>query len=660
MTVERNLAVLIDFENIATGCEKEGLGRFDIRIVMRRLKDKGRISVARSFADWGRWNRFKLDLVHEGVTMVELTSHGMQSKNRADIALVVDAMELAFTRNFIDTFVILSGDSDFTPLVMRLKELNKRVIGCGTRGSTSRLIAETCDEFFFYDTLRNESRLEPMRPPKQMPAAAAASSSFSSIPAPVPETDEEEGLTLDEAFELLVETLENHQRDEPAPVHASVLKASMKRKEPTFSEVDLGMRTFARFLETAAQKGLVTLSRDDRAGGVRVDLPQSAHDEAPQARPTSVRTLGPEARRLQGLLAEAGLEIGEPRERRIVVEQFVATCAERARRNRSCAIQFVLGDILRRTKQEAPDIAPRTVKAVTHALLRAGLLIHPNGEAARATTAPFIAPESAAQLLDELHAAGLRALVARGENPDDTVLTELFMGTEGDGSAEREPVVAEAAPKRAVEAPRRAPEAPTNGDARNGEPRTSEPRAAEAPREARNGRRDEPREDRGPRREEPRGDRGDRGGRKRERGGRPDEAPVELGWPEVHPAALALVASGASEPMNEPEAPTEAVVAPEEPSTELPPIAPEAPRARRTRAPKKAAPVVEAAPEASAEAAPDAVLSPEAADAEGDAPAEGDTAAEGDDSPEGERKRRRRGGRRGRRSGGGSDSAPPA
>ncbi|MDP2313856.1 MAG: NYN domain-containing protein, partial [Pseudomonadota bacterium] len=486
--MERNLAVLIDFENIATGCEKEGLGRFDIRIVMRRLKDKGRISVARSFADWGRWNRFKLDLVHEGVTMVELTSHGMQSKNRADIALVVDAMELAFTRNFIDTFVILSGDSDFTPLVMRLKELNKRVIGCGTRGSTSRLIAETCDEFFFYDTLRNESRLEPLRPPKQAPAVPPTTPAAAAAAA-AEETEEEEGLTLDEAFELLVETLENHQRDEPAPVHASVLKASMKRKEPTFSEVDLGMRTFARFLETAAQKGLVALSKDDRAGGLRVDLPQTAHDEPAQARPTPPRTLGPDARRLQGLLAESGLEIGEPRERRIIIEQFVATCAERARRNRTCAIQFVLGDLLRRCKQEAPDVPPRTVKAVAHALLRAGLLIHPNGEPARATTAPFVAPESATQLVDDLHAAGLRALVARGENPDDAVLTELFVGTDAEAAGEpngeavarraAEPAPAHAEPK----AGRREDRRDDRRDGRRG-PRADRPEGAraEAPR----------------------------------------------------------------------------------------------------------------------------------------------------------------------------------
>jgi uncharacterized protein (TIGR00288 family) len=767
--LERNLAVLIDFENIATGCEKEGLGRFDIRIVMRRLKDKGRISVARSFADWGRWNRFKLDLVHEGVTMVELTSHGMQSKNRADIALVVDAMELAFTRNFIDTFVILSGDSDFTPLVMRLKELNKRVIGCGTRGSTSRLIAETCDEFFFYDTLRNESRLEPLRPPKPAPVALPSTPAAAAAAA-AEDTEEEEGLTLDEAFELLVETLENHQRDEPAPVHASVLKASMKRKEPTFSEVDLGMRTFARFLETAAQKGLVVLSKDDRAGGVRVDLPQSTHEEPAQAR-TAPRTLGPDARRLQGMLAEAGLEIGEPRERRIIVEQFVATCAERARRNRTCAIQFVLGDLLRRCKQESPDIAPRTVKAVAHALLRAGLLIHPNGEAARATTAAFIAPESATQLVDDLHAAGLRALVSRGENPDDAVLTELFVGKDGE-AASAEGAAAEAAPKRNREAaeaapkrgrdrvseaprrdrerdneraPERAPEAAPvvngesterhvdarngngrggdvrgdvrsgdarSGDARNGEAQVADTRSADG----RRGRRDEPRRDE-PRRDEPRrdeprderrGDRPDGGGRRGDRGRRGGGAPAaEIGWPEVHPAALALVApahggtttvddapaSHAADLVDAELAPVERKAEParaerarserpradrprsdrpkgertkaEPAPVEAPAVAPaaevaaptassgegtveapaEAKRPRKPRAPKKAAEVVT---EAAIAAAP--LEEPEIEGGD-DAP------ADGDDSPEAERKRRRRGGRRGRRSTGSTEPA---
>lgn len=406
--MERNLAVLIDHENIATGCEKEGLGRFDVRIVMRRLKDKGRILVSRAYADWGRWNRFKLDLVHEGVQMVELTSHGMQSKNRADIALAVDAMELAYTRAYVDTFVILSGDSDFTPLVMRLKELNKRVIGCGTRRSTSRLIAETCDEFFFYDTLRDESRIVP-------------------APKVEEEEDEEEELTLDEALELLVETLENHQRDEGTPVHASVLKASMKRKEPTFSEVELGMRTFAQFLETAQQKGLIRLFKDERAGGWRVDSPQAPAEAAPPPPPVT-SNLSEEARRVLGRLAESGLEFGDPAERRIVIEQFVATCGERAARNRTCAVQFVLGDLLRRCKAEAPTLTPRTVKAVVHALRRVGALRNASGSPVTSSTAPFVAPTDAAALLHTLHAAGLKLLEERGETPSPEVLAELLGG----------------------------------------------------------------------------------------------------------------------------------------------------------------------------------------------------------------------------------------
>ena len=136
--MDTNLALLIDFENIAAGTEKEGLGRFDVNAIMSRLVDKGRILIARSYADWGRFSRFKQSLLAANVTMYELTSHGMQDKNRADIAMVVDALELAFTKDYVETFVIVSGDSDFTPLVLKMRELNKHVIGIGTRSSTSR------------------------------------------------------------------------------------------------------------------------------------------------------------------------------------------------------------------------------------------------------------------------------------------------------------------------------------------------------------------------------------------------------------------------------------------------------------------------------------------------------------------------------------------
>ncbi len=443
--MERNLAVLIDFENIATGCEKEGLGRFDVRIVMRRLKDKGRILFSRSYADWGRWNRFKTDLVHEGITMVELTSHGMQDKNRADIALAVDAMEIAYTRDYLDTFVILSGDSDFTPLVMRLKELNKRVIGCGTRGSTSRLIAEVCDEFFYYDTLRNEARPE------------------------APEEDEG-GLTLDEAFELLVETLENHQRDEPAPVHASILKASMKRKEPTFNEAELGMRTFARFLETAAQRGLIALSADAKAGGVRVDVP-TQREEAPQR--TGPIASEPALELLRNLQAD-GVEVGVASDRRIVTELFVSVCQERARRNRKCAVQWVLGDLLRRVRTEKVQVPPRVVKGVINALTRSGALVHADGEPIRAGTAAFQPPDSAEALRVRLKQWIREALVARGVAMDAPGVEELLEGARrpnGEAASADEPVAQGAAPdassRPAAEAedapkpaPKRRPRAP--------------------------------------------------------------------------------------------------------------------------------------------------------------------------------------------------------
>ncbi len=151
--MERNLAVLIDFENIVAGCEKEGLGRLDISLVMDRFKSMGRVLVARSYADWGRFARYRQNMMREGISLFELSSHGGNTKNWADIALVVDGMELAYTKEYVDTFVVISGDSDFSPLIHKLKELNKWVIGCGTRGSTSRMIVEASDEFIFYDSL---------------------------------------------------------------------------------------------------------------------------------------------------------------------------------------------------------------------------------------------------------------------------------------------------------------------------------------------------------------------------------------------------------------------------------------------------------------------------------------------------------------------------
>src|SRR5262245_42232050 len=183
---------------------------------MQRVKDKGRVLVSRSYADWGRFSRFKQALLSANVTMMELTSHGMQDKNRADIAMVVDCLELAFTKDYIDTFVVVSGDSDFTPLVLKMRELNKRVIGIGTRASTSRLIIQACDEFMSYDTIVKEARA-----PRVVAEARAAAPTAQQAP-----------------LDALVDALAGLQRENPEPALASVVKTAILRKVPDFNEVD--------------------------------------------------------------------------------------------------------------------------------------------------------------------------------------------------------------------------------------------------------------------------------------------------------------------------------------------------------------------------------------------------------------------------------------
>jgi len=399
--VERNLCVLFDFDNIAKGSRQEGLGEFDVRVVMRRLKDLGRILVARAYCDWDRWQRHKTRLAEQGVTMVELPATGHGDKNRGDIALVVDAMEIAFNREYLDTFVIVSGDSDFTPLVTRLKELNRRVIGIGTRGSTSRLIANVCDEFMFYDTLVRATKVAPVSTRDD-------------------DDDEDDGASagvkpkLDVAFNLLVETLQNVQRDEGGPVHASVLKTSMKRKLPTFDEDDFGFSTFARFLERAQAEGLVSLRRDDRAGGFRVELrgdraaaePEAGQSPAPSSStpdgatpPAEAPADSPSPRRLPRVVVEAldalvaeGLDIGLAVERQPILEALVAACNDRVAKSRRLAVQYLQGDLV----QGGYD--PEAVRAVLGSLVRVGAILHPDGEPVRAPTAPIQPPAAAAEL----------------------------------------------------------------------------------------------------------------------------------------------------------------------------------------------------------------------------------------------------------------------
>lgn len=426
---EHNLCVLIDFENIAAGVEKEGLGRFDIGAVFRRLKDKGRILVARSYGDWGRFAKFKQPLLEQGVTMVELTSYRGAEKNRADIALVVDAMELAFTRHHLDTFVLLSGDSDFTPLVMRLREFNKRVVGIGTRGSTSRLLVAACDEFIFYDSLTTPR--QPTTRDEQPPQEAA---------------EEATALSPEEAFSLLVETVEGLQKDDPEPVLAGLVKQSMKRKEPAFDEGDYGYSGFARFLEAARAKGLVRIARDERAGGYRVDLPNgdstaSDPDEEP---PSPAADKGgddgddalaqldaqdQEAGRLARRLADAGFHPLTELMRHTVVHEFVDHVNDRQQRNKRNTLVYCVGDVARRCRKTDPVVPTRHVKAVIHTLRAAGQLLHADGNPVRSANAHFTIRGDAEDLLAVLRRFYVEHLVQLRERLDNLeALSTLLWG----------------------------------------------------------------------------------------------------------------------------------------------------------------------------------------------------------------------------------------
>ncbi len=408
--MENNLCVLIDFENIAAGCEKENLGRFNITAVLDRLKDKGRILECRAYGDWGRFSRFKQALLEAGVNMIELTSYRGQDKNRADIAMVVDAMELAMTRDFLGTFVVLSGDSDFTPLVNRLRSMNKRVIGLGTRGSTSRLLIASCDEFIFYESLRKK-RSDPERPPKEEPA--------------------EVGLTMtkSEAFTLLVQTLAGLQKDDPKPVLAGLVKQSMQRKAPAFDETDYGYAGYARFLEAAQAKELVSLSRAERAGGYAVDQPGNGTttDATPEDAHSDLPELTGDPRRWREILSDAGVNPLTHMMRHAVVHEFVDHVQERARRNRKNTLKYTVGDTARRCRKSDPPAATRHVRSVITALTQAGLLLHADGSPVRSPSAPFEVPKEPEELLSALADFYVQKLLSAGEGLESSEDISLLL-----------------------------------------------------------------------------------------------------------------------------------------------------------------------------------------------------------------------------------------
>jgi len=444
--LEQNLAVLIDFENIAAGTEKENLGRVDVAAIFRRLKVRGRIVVARSYADWGRFARFKQTLLEQGVTMVELTSHGMQDKNRADIALVVDAMELAFTRAYVDAFVIVSGDSDFTPLVLRLKELNKRVIGVGTRGSTSKLLVQATDEFIFYESLLKKEPGEAQAARKARPEKEREKERERE-----PEAEPTGGDLLDaeQAFTLLGETLEGLSHETEGWVLASVVKSALTRREPSFSESDIGFSSFGRFLEAAHTRGVAAIRRDERSGGYRVEVsgefaggapaPKVAGEPATPAG-AGLPALGEEATELRDLLVGEGFDPMCRSARAQIVEMVLALVRERQERRRRTNLHTLRSELVRRVKQARnPVLTANRARAAQRALTAGGVFVHADGKPVRSEGAFFkLKPEDTDGLLDAMDRAYLRALNTLGLDwtPSVEALAELLR----DDAAQTRPI----------------------------------------------------------------------------------------------------------------------------------------------------------------------------------------------------------------------------
>lgn len=261
-----NLAIFCDFENVALGVRDAKMQKFDIKLVLERLLVKGSIVAKKAYCDWDRYKEFKAIMHEAAFELIEIPHARQSGKNSADIRMVVDALDLCYTKEHIDTFVIISGDSDFSPLVSKLRENAKLVVGVGVKSSTSDLLMSNCDEFIFYDDLVRDEVSSQQR--KKKPAAKKKEISKSDNKKKSDETSQEED-KLDEAIGLLMETAEAlyAERGDRDKLWGSMVKQALKRRRPGFNERFYGVRSFSDLLEEAESRGFMKLSLDERSGG---------------------------------------------------------------------------------------------------------------------------------------------------------------------------------------------------------------------------------------------------------------------------------------------------------------------------------------------------------------------------------------------------------
>jgi uncharacterized protein (TIGR00288 family) len=284
-----NIAIFCDFENVALGAKEANFEAFDIHIVLERLLDKGKIIVKKAYASWERYKNAQRPLHESGFELIEIPHVSYSGKNSADIRLVVDALDLCYMKSHVDLFVIVSGDSDFSPLVGKLRENNKTVIGMGVKNSTSELLVENCDEFIYYDDLIHDRSKSARKPnavrdstdrPKdkvkdkdrekdkdELKAHPPAEAAPKKKTAPDAESGPDDSHRKQEALEMVLDTVDRLFRDRDDNVWGSMVKQTLKRKRPNFAENFHGYRSFNQLLEDAQKRGLLEIQKDEKSGG---------------------------------------------------------------------------------------------------------------------------------------------------------------------------------------------------------------------------------------------------------------------------------------------------------------------------------------------------------------------------------------------------------
>ena len=262
----RNMAVFCDFENVALGVREAKYDRFDIGKVLERLLLKGNIVVKKAYCDWERYKEFKAPMHGASFELIEIPHVRQSGKNSADIRLVVDALDLCYTKSHVDTFVIVSGDSDFSPLVSKLRENAKTVIGVGVKMSTSDLLMANCDEFIFYDDLVREQKPRKSAAPRPRAKAKDKEPAASAPAAAATAKDDDKQR---EALDLVLATVDalTAERGDGETVWGSMVKQTLKRRKPGFNETYYGFRSFNQLLEEARARNLLELERDAKSGG---------------------------------------------------------------------------------------------------------------------------------------------------------------------------------------------------------------------------------------------------------------------------------------------------------------------------------------------------------------------------------------------------------